>query len=148
MVIGYDKARNLMRQLDWKMRVSTLGNSVEKIVLFHPRQQQEYTVRIESGRKLMRECVMSQRMDSMTAVLEYNRVESEVEDPKWFATTRWSTEDVIDAAEERGITLTEEQATAWWKRNERRFQEMLIAHGNEILSYMDFEEGAENDGKR
>lgn len=141
MAIGYEKARNLMRQLDWKMRVKTICNSVEGIVLFHPRQEKEYTVRMDSGRKLMRECVLSQRLDSMTAVLEYNRAEAEVETPQWFAITRWCAGDVVAAAEERGMTMTEEQAVEWWKRNERRFQDLMVEHGNEILSDMDFWEG-------
>lgn len=140
MAIGYEKARNLMRQLDWKMRVSTLGDSVEKIVLFHHRQEKEYTVRMDSGRKLMRECVLSQRLDGMTAVLEYNRAEAEVETPRWFAVTRWCAEDVLAAAGGQGIPMTEAQAVEWWKRNERRFQDLMVEHGNEILSNMDFEE--------
>lgn len=141
MAIGYEKARNLMRQLNWKMQVSTLGDSVEKIVLFHPAQDYEYTVRLDSGRKLLRECVMQHRIDSMTAILEYNRMEAEVEKPQWFGVTRWCVEDVMAAAEERGVTMTEEQAAAWWERNERRFQELMVEHGNEILSDMDFGEG-------
>ena len=140
MEIGYEKARNLMRQLDWKMQVSTLGDSVEKIVLLHPAQDYEYTVRLDSGRKLLRECVMQHRIDSMTAILEYNRTEAEVENPQWFAVTRWAPEDVIAAAEEQGVTLTEEQAVAWWEKNGRRFQDLMVEHGNEILSNMDFEE--------
>ena len=79
MAIGYEKARNMMRQLDWKMRVTTICDSVDKIVLFHPTQYREYTVRLDSGRRLMRECVVRYRLDSMTAVLEYNRAEAEVE---------------------------------------------------------------------
>lgn len=141
MAIGYEKARNLMRQLDWKMQVSTLGDSVEKIVLFHPAQDYEYTVRLDSGRKLLRECVMQHRIDSMTAILEYNRMEAEVEKPQWFAVTRWCAGDVVAAAEERGVTMTEAQAVEWWKRNERRFQDLMVEHGNEILSDMDFGEG-------
>lgn len=141
MAIGYEKARNLMRQLDWKMRVTTICNSVEGIVLFHPLQEKEYTVRMDSGRKLMRECALSQRLDSMTAVLEYNRAEIEVETPRWFAVTRWCAEDVLAAAEEQGIPMTEAQAVEWWKRNERRFQDLMVEHGNEILSDMDFGEG-------
>lgn len=141
MAIGYEKARNLMRQLNWKMQVSTLGDSVEKIVLFHPAQDYEYTVRLDSGRKLLRECVMQHRIDSMTAILEYNRMEAEVEKPQWFAVTRWCAGDVVAAAEERGVTMTEAQAVEWWKRNERRFQDLMVEHGNEILSDMDFGEG-------
>jgi hypothetical protein len=37
--------------------------------------------------------------------------------------------------------MTEEQAAAWWERNERRFQDLMVEHGNDILSNMDFEEG-------
>ena len=51
MAIGYEKARNMMRQLDWKMRVTTICDSVDKIVLFHPTQYREYTVRLDSGRR-------------------------------------------------------------------------------------------------
>lgn len=142
MVIGYEKARNLMRQLDWKMRVCTMGDGVKKIELFHPEQKQEYTVRIESGRKLLRECIFDQRLDSRTLILRYNRIEAElVEAPRWFAETRWAPEDAIAAAKERGIALTKDQAVAWWKRNERRFQNLMTEYGNEILSNMDFEEG-------
>ena len=35
MAIGYEKARNLMRQLDWKMQVRTSDSGIEKMVLFH-----------------------------------------------------------------------------------------------------------------
>lgn len=58
----------------------------------------------------------------------------------WFATTRWSPEDVRAIAEEQGVTLTEEQAVEWWRRNERRFQNLLVEHGNAILAEMDFNE--------
>lgn len=61
-------------------------------------------------------------------------------EPQWFAITRWCTEDIVAVAEECGVTLTEEQAVAWWKRNERRFQDLLVEAGNEILSNMDFKE--------
>lgn len=138
MAIGYEKARNLMRQLDWKMRVTTICNSVERIVLFHPRQEKEYTVRMDSGRKLMRECVVYYRLDNQTTVLDYNRVEEEVEKPRWFAATRWSPGDVMVAAKEQGVTLTEELAAVWWRKNERHFQDLMVTHGNEILSRVDF----------
>ena len=32
---------------------------------------------------------------------------------KWYATTRWSTEDVIGIAKENGVDMTEEQAERW-----------------------------------
>lgn len=88
----------------------------------------------------MRECVVRYRLDSMTAVLEYNRAEAEVEKPQWFATTRWSPGDVMVAAEEQGVTLTEEQAATWWRKNERHFQDLMVTHGNEILAEIDFKE--------
>ena len=60
--------------------------------------------------------------------------------PQWFAITRWCAEDIVAVAEECGVALTEEQAVAWWKRNERRFQNLLVEAGNEIMSNMDFKE--------
>ena len=38
MAIGYVRARNLMRQLDWKMRVTIMVGSVTKIELYHPKR--------------------------------------------------------------------------------------------------------------
>lgn len=60
--------------------------------------------------------------------------------PRWFAVTRWAIEDVVAAAEEQGITLTENQARAWWQRNESRFQNLLVEQGNALLAEMDFNE--------
>ena len=59
---------------------------------------------------------------------------------QWFATTRWVAADAVAAAEEQGITMTEEQAVEWWRRNESRFQNLLVEHGNAILAEMDFNE--------
>ena len=64
-----------------------------------------------------------------------------MDDGWWFAVIRWSPEDVRAVAEEQGVTLTEEQAIVWWRRNESRFQNLLVEAGNEILSNMDFKEG-------
>lgn len=58
--------------------------------------------------------------------------------PKWFAVTRWTAEDVVAIAEERGVTMTVEQAEAWWAKNEIWFQNLLVERGNEILSEADF----------
>lgn len=55
---------------------------------------------------------------------------------KWYATTRWSTEDVIGIAKENGVDMTEEQAERWWAENEKSFEERLVEFGNEVLSYM------------
>lgn len=140
MAIGYERARNLMRQLGWKMRVRTSGDGIEKIMLFHPCQQNEYRVYMESGRKLLRECVVSERLDKHTAILSYNRSEAEVESPKWFAVTRWAPEDAVEAAAKQGIVLSMEQAITWWTRNGRHFQKLLYEQGREILAKMDFRE--------
>lgn len=72
MAIGYERARNLMRQLDWKMRVTMLGESVEGIEVYHPRQPNAYKVRMDSGRKLITECRVCGRVDDCTAVLCYD----------------------------------------------------------------------------
>lgn len=61
-------------------------------------------------------------------------------EPQWFATTRWCAEDVMGVAEERGIPMTEEQAIAWWKRNESRFLDLLVGRGHGILFDTDFDE--------
>ena len=71
-VIGYEKARNLMAQLDWKMLVTMIGESIEKIELYQPRQEERHTVRIDSGRKLMAECRVCGRHNDMTAILCYD----------------------------------------------------------------------------
>ncbi len=56
----------------------------------------------------------------------------------WYGVVRWSTEDVIAAAAENGVKLTEEQADEWWKKNERSFKERMVELGNETLASMDF----------
>lgn len=55
---------------------------------------------------------------------------------KWFGITRWSTADVIAAAEENGVTMTDEQAKAWWAENEESFKNRMVELGNEVLSDM------------
>lgn len=57
---------------------------------------------------------------------------------KWYAVTRWGVDDVIWAAAMQGITLTPEQADMWWRKNERKFCDLLTESGNETLSHMDF----------
>lgn len=62
---------------------------------------------------------------------------------KWYAITRWSAEDVMNAAEEQGVTLTEAQATAWLKENERGFRDYMLEYGNKFFEDTDFEAAAE-----
>ncbi len=59
---------------------------------------------------------------------------------RWFAETRWHVDDVISAAERRGVVLTREQAGQWWKRHERQFSEQVTEFGNETLSYVSWDE--------
>lgn len=72
MAIGLKQARNLMRQLDWKMLVTMFGDSVEHIELYHPAQLERHKVRLDSGRKLMQECRVCGSKDYMTAILCYD----------------------------------------------------------------------------
>ena len=53
---------------------------------------------------------------------------------KWFGVVRWCAGDVIAAAEQNGIVLTEAQAEKWLEKNERWFKEMLTEYGNEVLA--------------
>lgn len=55
---------------------------------------------------------------------------------QFFGIVRWTTEDVIAAAEAQGTALTEAQALQWWEQNERSFKDLLTVYGNEILSNM------------
>lgn len=72
MAIGFEQARNLMRQLDWKMRVTMNGESVDGIELYHPKQPRTYKVRMDSGRKLITECRVCGRVNDRTAILCYD----------------------------------------------------------------------------
>lgn len=75
-VIGYQKARNLMRQLDWKMLATVhkeIGYvSVEQVILYHPKQETRYKVRIDSGVKLWWECREIKMLDNCTQLLCYD----------------------------------------------------------------------------
>ena len=74
-----------------------------------------------------------------------NYIEDEQEkddgvDQYWFAPTCWCTDDVIDAAKQKGIVLTPKQAELWWKKNENWFRNALVEYGNEVLANVDFSE--------
>lgn len=58
----------------------------------------------------------------------------------WLAETRWCIDDVIGAAKKKGIVLTPQQAESWWKKNEKRFEDIIVEHGNEVLEDADFDE--------
>lgn len=109
--------------------------------LTYTEPSEEYSGRWEleyGGIKYVVDIVPSDR-DCTKVPKDEERILSEVD--TWFAVTRWAVEDVIAAAGEQGVTLSFEQATKWWKRNERRFQDLMVERGNEILADMDFDEG-------
>jgi len=56
----------------------------------------------------------------------------------WYGIVRWTVEDVIAAAAEQGISLTAETAAAWWRNNENAFKNIMVGHGNQVLSDMDY----------
>ena len=76
-IVGYEYARNLMRQLDWKLRVTitasaTRGLNVDHIEIYHPKQDHSYTVRRDSGKRLMQECYVCGHVDDRTAIMCYD----------------------------------------------------------------------------
>ena len=56
----------------------------------------------------------------------------------WYGVVRWTTEDVISAAAENGVEMTEEQAAEWWKKNEQSYKNRMVELGNETLADMEF----------
>lgn len=76
-VIGYREARNLMRQLDWKMlatvrRRNEYVTTVEQVMLYHPKQTEQHKARIDSGIKLWHECREIKMLDHRTQLLCYD----------------------------------------------------------------------------
>lgn len=73
-VIGYENAKNLMKQLDWKLRVTMDGEELVKVEVYHPKRPTVYTVRKNSFKRLYKECrvVGSAPNDARTAILCYD----------------------------------------------------------------------------
>lgn len=77
---------------------------------------------------------------------KFNFADSDSEQSRWFAITRWCAENVVAAAEQQGVTLTPAQAQRWLEKNEKWFKDLLVEYGNEILasaSRESFEEAKE-----
>ena len=73
MAIGYERARNLMRQLDWKLRVTMEGETLLAVEAYHPKQPAVYSVRKDSYRKLYPECRVICKGDTPNiAILGYD----------------------------------------------------------------------------
>lgn len=76
-VIGYEKAKNLMKWQDWKLRVTMDGEDLLCVELYHPNQPTVYPVRKDSYKKLYPECrVVGQGENSRIAILCYDHTES------------------------------------------------------------------------
>lgn len=79
--IGYDKTKNLMKQQDWKLRVTMDGEDLQGVEIYHPNRPTAYPVRKDSYKKLYPECrVVGQGENSRVAILCYDHGGSN-EDP-------------------------------------------------------------------
>jgi len=76
MTIGYEHAKNLMVQLDWKakvtMDISSHDTVLERVTLYHPRRENTYNVRRDSAKRLLAECRVCGRVDDRTAIMCYD----------------------------------------------------------------------------
>ena len=72
MVIGYQTAKNLMVQLDWKLAATMEGETLIRIELYHPDQETVHVVRKDSGKRLIAECRVCGRKSDATAILCYD----------------------------------------------------------------------------
>ena len=75
--IGYEKTKNLMKQLDWKLRVTMEGEDLQRVELYHPKYPTVYLVRRDSYKRLYPECrVVGQGENSRIAILCYDHTGS------------------------------------------------------------------------
>ena len=70
--VGYQRGKNLMKQLDWKLKVTTSRGRVDKVVIYHPKQPKAYTVRRDSRGRLLSECRVCKRVDDDTLIFCYD----------------------------------------------------------------------------
>lgn len=72
--IGYGKAKNLMVQLDWKLRVTMDNEELRRVEIYHPKQPNVYTLRKDSYKRLYPECRIIGRAkdDDRVAILCYD----------------------------------------------------------------------------
>ena len=71
-VIGYAKAKALMKHEGWYMHVTMKRNILQHAELLHPEQQEYHTVRRDSAEKLIPECAVHARITDETASLCYD----------------------------------------------------------------------------
>lgn len=72
-VIGYEKAKNLMRQQGWTLHVTMKGTALQYAELYSPDQHTYHSVRRDSVKKLIPECVVYGRSTDQTAILCYDK---------------------------------------------------------------------------
>lgn len=72
--IGYKRAKNLMMQLDWKLRVTMNRETLElqHVEIYHPKQPTVYSVRRDSARILLAECRVIGPANMDTAIMCYD----------------------------------------------------------------------------
>ena len=71
-VIGYQKAKNLMKEQGWKLWVTMHGEVLQDTGVFHPESEEMCTVRRDSAKKLIPECMVCGRVNDETAILCYD----------------------------------------------------------------------------
>ncbi len=55
---------------------------------------------------------------------------------KYYAVVRWMPEDIMAIAEEKGISMTRDEAEHWFEEHENDIKQTLTQVGNEMLSDM------------
>lgn len=74
LMVNIDRARNLMKQLDWKLLLVVDNDTleVEFAVLYHPLQANAYRLRRNSAKKLLSECRVIGAVTDEITVLCYD----------------------------------------------------------------------------
>lgn len=70
--MGYERCKNLMKQLDWKLMVTLDFDKPVEFWVYHPKQPRSYKVRRDSGRRLLDECRWVKAMDDGRLIYCYN----------------------------------------------------------------------------
>lgn len=71
-VIGYDEAKNLMKQLDWKMALTMVEGLITEVEVYHPISKGRHKVRKDAAKKLCPELRVICSRDHFTAILGYD----------------------------------------------------------------------------
>jgi hypothetical protein len=66
---------------------------------------------------------------------------------QYYATVRWTLQDVLDKVEELGLDLSEAEAKAWLERVQKHIADRLVEHGWEVIEAMLMEDMSKVDCK-